>query len=105
MAMKSKITAIEVNKAVAEIKKGIEVFGVQYAPRNSPRELAEMLVVAVREGNYDAPTRDEYNKLARQLAACTSREKGLRNRISGVQNEDDAAELKHDVENLQQTGS
>jgi hypothetical protein len=102
MAMKAKITAIEVNKAVVEIKKGIEVFGAQYSPRFAARELAEMLVVAVREGNYDAPTRDEYTKLARQLAACTSREKGLRNKLSEGEKHVD---FGNDVENLGQTGS
>lgn len=83
MAMKAKVTKADVLKAVAEIEKGVKVFGRQFSPRLSSQELAELLLVAVQEGNYEGPTREEHTKLSRQLAACTSREKALRAKLAG----------------------
>lgn len=101
MAMAKKITISDVSKMLPSLRKGIEKFGKQYSPAYTQAQLVEaLLVVADQLREQPIFTKEDYNKLARQLAACTSREKGLRNRIAGVKNEDDAAELKADVSEL-----
>lgn len=106
MAMAKKISVADVKALVPVLRKGVEKFGKQYAPGYTTVQLAEaVLVLADMIDERGLGTKEEQTKLARQLAACTSREKGLRNRIAGINNEDDAAELKHDVEKETQTGS
>jgi hypothetical protein len=105
MAMKKRMTLEQAQALVAVTQKGLKQFGVQYSPAHSKLELIEAMHVLAEHSNADGPSKEEHTKLARQLAACTSREKGLRNRIAGINNEDDAAELKANVANEGETVS
>lgn len=96
MAMKKAMTDAELDNMLARIRKGVTQFGSQFSVPYSIAQMSEALVMLADKANLDAPSREEYNKLSRQLAACTSREKGLRNRLGGNQ---------ENVANTEETGS
>lgn len=84
MAMAPKMTLLQAMAMVPVLRKGVAKFGKQYAPGYTTMQLAEAVLLLSEQATDDGVTREEHTKLARQLAACTSREKGLRGRIAAA---------------------
>lgn len=106
MSMNKRMTIAEAQTLARDIEAGRKKFGAQFSPQASPRLLVE--AISVLAGSVpvasDSPTRDEYNKLARQLGACKARETKMIKRIGEVNNEDDAAQLKSDTSDASELG-
>lgn len=78
MAMKQVMT-IELARELANtITLGMAKYGSQYSPGYSITALLEAIAVLNGHGNYDGPTKEDLNRVTRQLTACQAREAGLK---------------------------
>lgn len=83
MAMKQVMTIEKARELAAQIARAYAKFGSQTSVPYSANQLAEIIAVLSSHGNYDGPTKEDLNKVTRQLTACQAREAGLRKQLKG----------------------
>jgi membrane-bound lytic murein transglycosylase B len=81
MAMKQVMTIERARELAAQIARAYSKFGAQTSVPYSVTQLTEIIAVLSAHGNYDGPTKEDLNKVTRQLTACQAREAGLRKQL------------------------
>jgi fructose-1,6-bisphosphatase len=87
MAMRQVVTIERARDLAAQIATAYGKYGSQTSVPFSVTQLVEIIAVLNSFGNFDGPTKEEINKVTRQLTACQAREAGLRKKLKdGAEN-------------------
>jgi len=78
MAMKQVMTIERARALAQQIATAYGKYGSQTSVPFNVAQLVEIIAVLNAFGNFDGPTKEDMNKVTRQLTACQAREAGLR---------------------------
>lgn len=81
MAMKQVMTIGRARELASQIAIAHGKYGSQTSVPFNVSTLTEIISVLNASGNFDGPTKEDLNKVTRQLTACQAREAGLRKKV------------------------